>query len=122
MKNAFATLLLLCCVLVARAAAAREPWEYAWTETRSPHFVVLSALGTGRGTELAQSLEDFRFAAKIVTNTGRFDERVLTYVYLVPRTDTTSASGVTCWVTCGRPCGPITRCSRLTGSWEPISC
>lgn len=88
MKNAFASLLLLCCVLVARAAAAREPWEYAWTETRSPHFVVLSALGSGRGAELAQSLEDFRFAAKIVTNTGRFDERVPTYVYLVPRTDT----------------------------------
>lgn len=87
MKNTLASLLLLCGLLLTRAAVARDAWEYEWTETRSPHFVVLSALGSAEGSKLALSLEEFRFAAKIVTNTGRFEERVPTYVYLVPRTD-----------------------------------
>lgn len=70
--------------LVAATASGKEPWELAWIEIRSPHFVVTSALSENRSIELIRDLERFRLGVQTVTNVGRFEERIPTKVYVLP--------------------------------------
>jgi tetratricopeptide (TPR) repeat protein len=67
-------------------AGARELWEYDWVEVRTPHFVIASAEGEKKAVTLALDLESFRAAAERLTNIGRFEERIPTKVYALPRT------------------------------------
>jgi tetratricopeptide (TPR) repeat protein len=66
-------------------AWAKELWEQPWLEARSPHFVIVSAISEGQTVDLARELEDFREAVQIVTNIGRFEERIPTTLYVLPR-------------------------------------
>ena len=74
----------LLAVAVAAPAFAKEVWERDWIEVRSPHFVVVSALAEARTVELVQELESFRAAAEMLTNIGRFEERIPTRIYVLP--------------------------------------
>lgn len=76
---------LLLLPALALPAAAKELWEYAWIEVRTPHFVIASALDEKRSVALAVDLERFRRATELVTNIGRFEERIPTKVYVLPR-------------------------------------
>ena len=72
--------------LAASSRAVAEPlWEREWVEVRTEHFVVASALPQERSIELAVELENFRAAARLLTNIGRFEERVPTKVYMLPQ-------------------------------------
>jgi tetratricopeptide (TPR) repeat protein len=71
---------------LAATAGARELWEYDWVEVRTPHFVIASAEGEKKAVALAIDLEHFRAAAERLTNIGRFEERIPTKVYALPRT------------------------------------
>lgn len=84
--NAVATWWIACGALVTWVApgSAKELWERDWNEVRSSHFVFVSALDESRTRELVRDLEHFRQAAEIVTNIGRFDERITTTVYVFP--------------------------------------
>lgn len=72
-------------IMAAAPAAAKELWEFPWTEVRTPHFVFLSGLDEDRTTELAVDLENFRTAAQLLTNIGRFEERIPTRIVVLPR-------------------------------------
>src|SRR5687767_1987715 len=76
--------LALLALLAGAPAAADELWERPWIEVRTPHFTLLSALGEERSVALARDLESFRRSAERVTNIGRFEERIPTYVYVLP--------------------------------------
>jgi hypothetical protein len=54
-------------------------------EVRSPHFVIVGALSEKETVDLTRDLERFRDAVQIVTNMGRFDERIPTKVYVLPQ-------------------------------------
>ena len=69
---------------LALPTSAKPLWQQDWIEVRSPHFVVVSALPQARTTRLVVELENFRTAAVLVTNIGRFEERIPTHVYLLP--------------------------------------
>jgi FimV-like protein len=66
--------------------SAKDLWELPWIEVRSPHFVIVSALPEVRTVNLARDLENFRVAVQIITNIGRFEERIPTKVYVLPHT------------------------------------
>ena len=68
----------------ARPVLCKELWQLNWIEVRSPHFVVVSALPEARTTELVVDLENFRTAAEMLTNIGRFEERIPTHIYVLP--------------------------------------
>jgi hypothetical protein len=65
-------------------ASAKELWELPWIEVRTPHFVIVSAIPEERTVNLARDLENFRAAVQIITNIGRFEERIPTTVYVLP--------------------------------------
>jgi Flp pilus assembly protein TadD len=72
---------------IALPASAKELWEQPWIEVRSPHFVIASALPEKRTVDLVRDLENFRKAVEMLTNIGRFEERIPTHVYVMPRGD-----------------------------------
>jgi hypothetical protein len=74
-------------LLLARPGAAKDLWTYDWVEVRSPHFVIASALDEKRTRDLAVDLENFRTAAELLTTIGRFEERIPTKLYVLPRAD-----------------------------------
>lgn len=86
---AFARIALAVALPLASAAPAdaKELWETPWIEVRTPHFVIASAQGEEKTRALAVELEDFRAAAELVTNIGRFEERIPTKVYALPRVE-----------------------------------
>jgi hypothetical protein len=71
-------------VAFAASASAKELWERTWIEVRSPHLVIVSTVSEKQTVELARDLERFRAAVQMVTNIGRFEERILTKVYVLP--------------------------------------
>ncbi len=72
-------------VMLAAPTPAKEILEYEWLEVRTPHFVIASAQKTNPTLELAIDLENFRSLAEKLTNIGRFEERIPTKIYLLPR-------------------------------------
>lgn len=80
-------LLLVALVSGAGSAAAKDVLEYSWIELRTPHFVVASAQDPDRTQELAVDLEHFRSVAELLTNIGRFEERIPTKIYLLPKAE-----------------------------------
>ncbi len=84
MWNLMIRLALLATSLVAVPASSKELWERKWIEVRTPHFVIVSALAEERTVDLAHDLESFRRAAEMLTNIGRFEERIPTTIYLLP--------------------------------------
>lgn len=76
---------VLALLAFAAPASAKQLWEYAWVEVRTPHFVIASAEGEAKAVRLALDLENFRGAAERLTNVGRFEERIPTKVYALPR-------------------------------------
>jgi tetratricopeptide (TPR) repeat protein len=71
----------------AAPARAKELWEYDWIEVRTPHFAIASAQSEERTRELAVDLENFRMLAEKLTNIGRFEERIPTKIYLLPKSE-----------------------------------
>ena len=63
---------------------AKELWERRWIEVKTPHFKIVSAIPEARSVALANELEAFRSAVEIITNIGRFEDRVPTFVYVLP--------------------------------------
>jgi hypothetical protein len=57
-----------------------ELWERTWIEVRSAHFVIISTISEKQSV----GLERFRTAVRMVTNIGRFEERIATKVYVLP--------------------------------------
>jgi len=78
---------VLAVFFAATSAAAKELWERRWIEVRSAHFVIVSTVAEQRTVELARDLERFRSAVQILTNIGRFEERIPTKVYVLPHAD-----------------------------------
>jgi hypothetical protein len=76
-------LTLVLATWAALPAAGGEPWDRDWVEVRTEHFVIESALSERRTLELAADLEGFRVCAEVVTNIGRFDERIPTRIYVL---------------------------------------
>lgn len=58
--------------------------ENAWIEVRTPHFVIWSALDEGRSVALGRELESFRQVVLLLTNVGRVEPRVPTFIYALP--------------------------------------
>jgi tetratricopeptide (TPR) repeat protein len=79
------SLLLALAIGAAAGASARELWEREWTQVRSEHFTLASALSRERSVELAVELENFRAAARLITNVGVFEERIPTHVTVLPK-------------------------------------
>lgn len=75
---------MLAALTITMSASAKELWEQPWIEVRSPHFIIVSAISEERTVDLAHELEDFRAAVQIITNIGRFEERIPTTVYVLP--------------------------------------
>ena len=85
MPNARVTCAAGLVVLLALPASAKELWQYDWIEVRTPHFVIASAQDAEDTNELARELEDFRRLVEMLTNIGRFEERVPTKIFFLPR-------------------------------------
>jgi len=79
--------LVLAPLLTTLPASAKDLLAYDWIEVRTPHFVIASAQGPEKTRELAIELEDFRRMAEIVTSIGRFEERIPTKIFLLPKSD-----------------------------------
>jgi tetratricopeptide (TPR) repeat protein len=80
-------LALLSLAALAAPAAAKELWEYDWIELRTPHFVIASALSEKKTRELGTELEEFRYLLGQFSTIKRFDERIPTKIYLLPRAE-----------------------------------
>jgi tetratricopeptide (TPR) repeat protein len=84
----FAAVGMLAALLApALGAEAKEIWEYPWIEVRSEHFVVESALSEEKTRALVTDLERFRKMASVLTSLRRFEERIPTEIYVLPRAE-----------------------------------
>jgi FimV-like protein len=84
MPRLYLRFVVLVALAIANPARAKELWDLPWTEVRSPHFVIVSALPEKRTVAIAHDLEDFRSAVQLVTHIGRVEERIGTTVYVLP--------------------------------------
>lgn len=71
----------------AEPTSAKDLLDYDWIEVRTPHFEIASAEGTKKTRELAVEIENFRAMVEMLSNIGRFEERIPTKIYLLPRAD-----------------------------------
>jgi tetratricopeptide (TPR) repeat protein len=66
-------------------ASGKDMLDYEWIEVRTPHFAVASAQDPEKTLELAVDLENFRVLVEMLSNIGRFEERIPTKIYLLPK-------------------------------------
>jgi len=85
MRSSGFSLLVAALLGAAAPAAAKDILDYPWIQVRTPHFVIASAQGAEKTHELAAELENFRTLAELLTNIGRFEERIPTKMYLLPK-------------------------------------
>jgi tetratricopeptide (TPR) repeat protein len=85
MRSSGFSLLVAALLGAAAPAAAKDILDYPWIRVRTPHFVIASAQGAEKTHELAAELENFRTLAELLTNIGRFEERIPTKMYLLPK-------------------------------------
>src|SRR5215831_15436718 len=86
-------LLSIGAAIAAPALHAKEFWEQPWTEVRSPHFIVVSAISQSETMDLVDDFENFRAAVQIITNVHESAERVPTRIYVFNRRDSTFIDG-----------------------------
>ncbi|MDH4023743.1 MAG: tetratricopeptide repeat protein [Gammaproteobacteria bacterium] len=65
-------------------AEAKELYERAWLEVRSPNFLVISSVNDKKTRTLAKELEDFRKIVSVFTTAAELEPRVPTVLFVFP--------------------------------------